>query len=151
MKNPKVLLMIGSLFLVILLITLSACSDLFESKDGVIVINLGSGSGRSTMPPWPSGNNDTEDKLDFVILISNNNIDTRRIPEQTGNYLKAGDTARVTVAPGRYLVRLEAYYQGTLYAVGEDSVNVRAGQTSKVPILSPTKVILLPSVSSIPV
>jgi hypothetical protein len=48
--------------------------------------------------------------------------------------IKAGQTARFTVAPGTWKVTVQSYYGTVLIAEGSKNVNVKSGENSPVPI-----------------
>ena len=114
-----------SLFLIIISIILSACFSPYTGDQRTITINLG-GNSRS-VSPWPPtdpGNNFLNE-IEYKITL------TGPGPSQTFP-AKGGDTIRATVIAGYWTVSIEAIHNNELYATGENSLTVSAGQNNTV-------------------
>jgi len=79
---------------------------------GMISINVGGSSGRSSLAPWPPDDN-MLNQIDHKIYLIKNGQDV--LLEST----KVGDILWVTVPAGTWTVRVDAYYEDVYYATGE--------------------------------
>jgi len=93
--------------------------------EGIITINLG-GNSRSAIP-WPPQDHGILGKLEYVVTLSGN--------EELRIESKGGTNIRTSVSPGRWSVKVDAYYLNQHYGTGKkDNVIVYAGQNNSVTV-----------------
>jgi len=107
-----------------IIIGFTACFSEWKGE-GIITINLG-GNSRSAMP-WPPQEHGILGKLEYVVTLSGNEV--LRIESKGGNNIRA------SVSPGRWSVKVDAYYLNQHYGTGKkDNVIVYAGQNNSVTV-----------------
>ena len=117
------------LLLFSLIFALLSCFSPYMGDEGTLTINLGSSS-RSAIP-WPPDDPGVNilDKIDYEITLTGNG---RTIPITA----KGSESIRATVSVGWWNVNVKAYYpdKNTLYAEGNNSVEVRSGRSNFVAV-----------------
>jgi len=102
----------------------TACFSEWKGE-GIITINLG-GNSRSAMP-WPPQEHGILNKLEYVVTLSGN--------EELRIESKGGNNIRASVSPGRWSVKVDAFYLNQHYGTGKkDNVIVYAGQNNSVTV-----------------
>jgi len=77
--------------------------------------------------PWPPQEHGILNKLEYVVTLSGNEV--QRIESKGGNNIRA------SVSPGRWSVKVDAYYLNQHYGTGKkDNVIVYAGQNNSVTV-----------------
>ena len=107
-----------------IIIGFTACFTDWKGE-GIITINLG-GNSRSAMP-WPPQEYGILNKLEYVVTLSGN--------EELRIESKGGNNIRASVSPGRWSVKVDAFYLNQHYGTGKkDNVIVYAGQNNSVTV-----------------
>lgn len=107
---------------------LVTCDNILNNGETVLTINLSGGSnngGRSAMHWPPTDYPGMLEQIEFEITLTGS--EESKIFTATGNA-----SIRAAVSAGRWNVYIEAKYGGELYAKGENSVDVKAGQANSV-------------------
>ena len=124
------------LLLLSILSALSACFNPLEGGKGMITINLGGASARNVMP-WPTTDTYLLDNIDYEITITGHGAPIQFAAKSNEKI------SRTVPAAGYYKVEIKGYLQGgdtpltperILYASGENTVEVKAGQENKVTV-----------------
>ena len=118
--------LIVMLTLAALAATLGACRSPVEEITGTITISLGATGARSTA--WPP-DDATKSKLVHKITLTG--------PGGTKDYeLKNGDMAlHISVVPGTWTIKVEAFLDGVLYAKAAETVDIQAGVNKRVTLI----------------
>jgi hypothetical protein len=109
-----------------LLFALSSCS--WQGAEGIITINLGAGTSARAAAYPPTNENGILSELELRIQLEGPaGTQNHRLPKGVTN-------ASFTVAIGRWVITVEAWYEGERYATGSGRVDVKAGQRNTVTI-----------------
>ena len=131
MKTKKILSLLSVVFLPLLVVVMTSCSDSKGSGnyntggEGILVINLPGSSGKlsaKASPIWPP-TDDVFVNIEYQLILTGNG-DTKYLAA------KGGDTIRIALKVGSWDVRVDAYYMTAKtdkwihYATGFSSVYV---------------------------
>ena len=120
-------MLIPLLAFAVLAAALAACGSPTEDSTGTITVSLNRTAAGARAAAWPP-DDETLNKLAHKIFLTGPGA------TQTHELNGGNTTLNFTVIEGIWTITVEAYLDGDLYAIGSDTVEIKAGENKQVPI-----------------